>query len=73
VGISPFDQEHIFEQFYRTAPIAADGTVLDHRGAGLGLFIVDQVARAHGGRVSVISEPGAGSEFVLQLPIGAHD
>jgi signal transduction histidine kinase len=71
VGISAFDQQHIFEQFYRSAPITPDGTVLDYRGAGLGLFIVDQVAKAHNGRVSVISEIGAGSEFVLEMPIAA--
>jgi light-regulated signal transduction histidine kinase (bacteriophytochrome) len=39
-------------------------------GAGLGLFLVEQIARMHGGQVSVASQPGQGSCFTLQLPAG---
>ncbi|MFZ5827770.1 MAG: ATP-binding protein, partial [Bacillota bacterium] len=43
------------------------------RGSGLGLAIVQAVAAAHGGRVSVQSEPGAGAAFTLWLPTaGPH-
>ena len=37
-------------------------------GVGLGLSIVEAIARAHGGSVSVRSTPGAGSTFALRLP-----
>jgi len=37
-------------------------------GAGLGLAFVHTVAKRHGGRIEVQSEPGVGSEFILHLP-----
>ncbi|MFM7873333.1 MAG: sensor histidine kinase [Actinomycetota bacterium] len=65
-GLSKEDQERIFERFYRADPSRArnggDGT-------GLGLSIVDAVMRAHGGKVSVISELGHGATFKLFFPI----
>jgi signal transduction histidine kinase len=39
-------------------------------GVGLGLYIVDQIARAHGGSVHVTSTAEAGTTFTLQLPVG---
>ncbi|MBC8447869.1 MAG: HAMP domain-containing histidine kinase [Chloroflexi bacterium] len=51
----------IFERFYRGRGSRADGS-------GLGLAIVHSVVEAHGGRVSVESDPGAGSLFVIELP-----
>lgn len=68
VGIARHEKPHIFEQFYRGQPTAANGSVIDIRGAGLGLFVVDQVVRAHGGTVEVWSEPGIGTEFTVRLP-----
>ncbi len=68
VGIAPRDLPRVFEQFYRGNPVAPDGTVIDVRGAGLGLFIVKAVVTAHGGSVDVQSKPGDGSEFILTLP-----
>jgi K+-sensing histidine kinase KdpD len=38
---------------------------------GVGLFIVDQVLRAHDGRIEVRSEPGNGARFEVRLPLGA--
>ncbi|MFN2446593.1 MAG: sensor histidine kinase [Vicinamibacterales bacterium] len=62
VGIALDQQRRIFERFYR-APTSA------HRpGFGLGLPIVQEVVRAHGGRVEVKSAPGQGSTFCLVLP-----
>jgi signal transduction histidine kinase len=64
IGIAPRDQKHIFEKFVRLET----GLVHDVRGAGLGLSLVDQIMRAHGGRVEVHSTPGEGSTFTLVLP-----
>ena len=61
-GIAPEDQQRIFEQFER----AVDNKV--SAGLGLGLFIVRQIVEAHGGRISVQSQPGAGSTFTVWLP-----
>ena len=66
VGIAPGDRAHIFERFYRTP-----GT--DRPGFGLGLPIVKELIRAHGGRVDVESTPGAGSTFRVHLPLAAAD
>jgi len=63
IGIPRPEQQRIFESFYRS-PVAARETA----GAGLGLALVRHFAEAHGGRVSVSSEPGAGSTFCLWLP-----
>jgi PAS domain S-box-containing protein len=60
-GIEPSLIEHLFERFARDK--AGTGG-----GAGLGLAIVKGVADAHGGDVSVRSEPGRGSAFEIRLP-----
>jgi signal transduction histidine kinase len=64
IGIAPEDHTRIFEPFYR----AADVVAAQMQGAGLGLSLVQRIVLAHGGRVSVKSTPGAGSEFTVQLP-----
>jgi signal transduction histidine kinase len=62
VGIAATDRARIFERFYRTPG--------SHRpGFGLGLPIVKELIGAHGGRVTVDSEPGIGSTFRIELPL----
>jgi two-component system OmpR family sensor kinase len=58
---------HVFERFYRAdvARTRAAG------GSGLGLSIVESIARAHGGSASVASAPGEGTRFEVKLPITA--
>jgi signal transduction histidine kinase len=65
-GISPGDQQTIFQDFFRTADAEREGIP----GTGLGLPLVAHVAEAHGGRVEVVSEVGKGSTFTLRIPVG---
>ena len=58
----------MFERFHRADPARAQGS--PHGGAGLGLSIARQIARAHGGEIEAQSEPGKGSTFVLRIPRG---
>lgn len=64
MGIEAEDKKHIFEPFYR----GRDAVSQQIQGSGLGLNLVMRIAEAHGGRVSVTSEPGKGSTFTLSLP-----
>jgi signal transduction histidine kinase len=60
VGIAPEERSKIFVPFYSTKPRGL--------GAGIGLSIVLSVAKSHGGRLELESEPGRGSTFTLVLP-----
>ncbi len=60
-GITPEDQQLIFDRFRRSASSS-------YSGSGLGLAIVKAVAEAHGGRVELDSRPGRGSRFGIVLP-----
>ena len=64
VGIAVREQRRIFRRFYRVDQRLTQDT----GGVGLGLSIVELIARGHRGSVSVRSAPGAGSTFVLRLP-----
>ncbi|HEY5949690.1 MAG TPA: ATP-binding protein [Kofleriaceae bacterium] len=66
-GIAADDRERIFGPFERAVPTRNYG------GLGLGLYIAHQNAIAHGGRISVISEPGAGATFIAELPLRPVD
>ena len=60
-GIDPEHLAQIFQPFFTTKTIG--------RGTGLGLAIVQETVRAHGGQISVESEPGKGSRFSIFLPL----
>ncbi|MGW5054333.1 ATP-binding protein [Actinokineospora sp. NPDC004072] len=64
-GVPPEEQARIFDRFSR-GPGAAPG-----QGAGLGLSIVRAIAEAHGGSVRLVSIPGQGSSFGIDLPAEA--
>ena len=63
-GLSKADQLHIFERFYR---VDSSRHRNSNDGSGLGLSIVEEVMKAHGGTVSVASEPGDGATFTLHF------
>ena len=63
-GITAPDQKRIFEKFYR-AKDPLDRTI---EGSGLGLSMVKHIVKAHGGKVSVSSQPGHGAAFTIALP-----
>ena len=66
-GIPPSERRAIFRKFFRGSAAAA-GNV---KGSGVGLAMVRHIVAAHGGEVSVVSEPGQGSTFTILLPAGA--
>jgi signal transduction histidine kinase len=65
VGIADEERGKVFEKFYRVG----NSLVHDVKGSGLGLSIVKHIVEAHHGRVTVESEPGRGSVFIIRLPI----
>ncbi len=60
-GMSEDVRQRIFEPFFTTKSVG--------QGTGLGLSIVFRIIEDHGGRISVKSEPGEGSEFIIHLPL----
>jgi signal transduction histidine kinase len=63
-GIDPRLHGQLFKRFARIETPENSHLI----GLGIGLYLVQEVARAHGGSISVDSKPGTGSEFRLQLP-----
>ncbi len=57
-GVPASARDHLFDMFYSKRP----------HGVGLGLALVDQILRAHGGEVSVIDKPTPGAKFRLRVP-----
>jgi heavy metal sensor kinase len=68
IGIAPEHLPHIFERFYRADP----AHVKTERGSsGLGLSIVAWIIQAHKGTITVESQKGRGSTFIVSLPLAA--
>jgi signal transduction histidine kinase len=67
IGIAPEDQEHVFEEFYRTERAKE----MARHGTGLGLSIARGVVESCGGTMSLRSAVGVGSTFTFTLPIAA--
>ena len=63
-GVAPEERSRIFERFVRLEPARSRNP----EGSGLGLAIVDQVARAHNGRVEIDDRPGGGAVFRAVIP-----
>ncbi len=64
IGLDAEQQQRIFERFWRADKARGIRT----GGSGLGLAICHEIARAHGGQINVISQPGLGTTFRLCLP-----
>ena len=64
-GIPQPEQDHVFERFERGAASERSGSY------GLGLWIVRELARLHGGNVTLESIPGQGATFTVALPLSA--
>ena len=63
-GIPAAERAHVFDRFYRVDRSRSR----ESGGSGLGLAICREIATAHGGRVWVESEEGAGSAFSIAFP-----
>jgi PAS domain S-box-containing protein len=67
VGIPGEHREHVFERFYRIESTRAR----TYEGTGIGLALVQELVKLHGGSVRVESTVGAGSTFTVTIPSGA--
>lgn len=65
IGIDPVDQKNIFRKYYRVS----NGDRHDVKGYGLGLHYVKKIVTLHKGSISVNSQKGSGSEFIISLPL----
>lgn len=65
IGISAEDQQKLFGKFFRVRSRETE----DIRGTGLGLWIANQVVSNMGGKISVESIKGKGSDFIVSFPI----
>jgi signal transduction histidine kinase len=65
IGIASDEQRRLFERFFR----ASTATERHIQGTGLGLYIACAIVEAHGGSISVESEPGKGTAFSVDMPV----
>ncbi len=67
IGIPKADQGRIFSKFFRSANVVKMQT----EGSGLGLFIVRNIIEKHGGKISIESVEGKGTEVTFSLPLNS--
>jgi PAS domain S-box-containing protein len=67
VGIPKAYQKHIFGRFYRVP-----GRQQAFSGLGLGLYITHEIVKRHGGEITLESEEGKGSTFIVSLPLNKN-
>jgi PAS domain S-box-containing protein len=63
IGIAKPDQTKLFEKFERIAPVK------NYPGLGLGLYITNNIVKAHHGEIKVVSEAGHGTSFIVEIPL----
>ena len=68
IGISAEDQRHLFERFRRVE----NARGRSHEGSGIGLALVRELVKLHGGEIGVASEVGRGTTFTVAIPYGAE-
>ncbi len=67
-GIAEEELPHIFERFYR----ASNGEARTQEGSGIGLSLVCELIRLHGGTVRASSHVGEGTTFIVSIPFGSE-
>jgi len=70
IGIPKDKQEYIFDRFMQ---VSSSAMTREKEGSGIGLSLVKALVEMHNGTFSLSSEPGAGSEFVIKLPVRLID
>lgn len=69
IGIAAEEMPHLFDRFHRIENVRGR----THEGSGIGLALVQELVRLHGGSIRVSSEAGQGATFLVHLPLGfAH-
>jgi signal transduction histidine kinase len=63
-GIPKIHQARVFERFFR---VSDNPDIHNVKGSGLGLHYVKQIVEQHGGKIQLRSEPGKGSNFIIEL------
>jgi PAS domain S-box-containing protein len=67
IGIAQNDLAHVFERFHRVRGARAR----THEGTGIGLALVHELVKLHGGTIHVASEVGLGTTFTVSIPTGS--